>query len=75
MEPESRRLMRAWRDEGVANQGLESGVSAFVQERSHNLNSRASTEFAFTLVVIQRWRMLFMNACYVREVLIAEELT
>ena len=34
MEPESRRLMRAWRDEGVANQVLEPGVLVFRHEES-----------------------------------------
>ena len=52
MEPESRRLVRAWRDEGVANQGLESEGLTFVREENvHNVHSRASTEFAFSQTV------------------------
>ena len=46
MEPESRRLMRAWRDEDGANQVLEAEVLAFGQEENnHSLYFRVSTEF------------------------------
>ena len=44
--------MRAWRDEGVANQILESEVLAFThEENSRNRTSRASTEFFSTRIV------------------------
>ena len=52
MEPESRRLMRAWRDVGVANQVLEAEVLAFGhEENNHSLYLRVSTEFIFTQTV------------------------
>ena len=52
MEPGSRRLMRAWRDGGVANQVLGSEVLAFAHEENrYNINLRASTELVFTQIV------------------------
>ena len=67
-------MIRAWRDESVANQVLEPRLLAFThEESSHSLISRASTHFVFKHVASRDGRIVFMNACYVREVLTAEE--
>ncbi len=75
MEPESRRLMRAWRDEGVANQVLESEVSAFGHEEQSQFNFKSIYSVHFHANGKQRPSILFTNTCHVREVLNAEEST
>lgn len=73
MEPESRRLMRAWRDEGVANQILEAEVLAFGLEENKQFVFESIYGVLFHANSKQRWRLSLMNACYVREVLNAEK--
>ena len=63
--------MRAWRDEGVANQVLEAEVLASGHESQSEFKSIYDVHLHANSKHI--WRLLLRNACYVCEIPIAEK--